>query len=230
MPEPHESERMDAAQPTSGPSSVRAGEPRAFRPEILELPPLPYDYGALEPHVSRRTMEFHHDKHHRAYVDKTTELVGGTELEGRTLPEIIAAARASGKQQLLNQAGQAWNHNVFWLSMSPAGGGAPSGRLLSMVERDFGGIDGFREAFRKEAVGHFASGWAWLCFQGGRLTVTSFHDGDTPADRQGVTPLITCDVWEHAYYLDYQNRRPAFVDAFLEHLINWDYAASRLPD
>jgi Fe-Mn family superoxide dismutase len=203
-------------------------EARAIPGQALELPPLPYDYAALEPHISRRTLEFHHDKHHRAYVDKTGELIAGTDLAGQDLPAIIRAAREKKDQTLLNQAGQAWNHDIFWQSMTP-NGAAPSGRIGQMIQRDFGGLDQFKAAFKKEGTSHFASGWAWLVLDGGKLAVTSFHDGDAPVGREGITPLITCDLWEHAYYLDYQNKRAAFLDAFLEHLINWEFAERCLP-
>jgi Fe-Mn family superoxide dismutase len=194
----------------------------------VTLPPLPYDYAALEPHVSRRTLEFHHDKHHRAYVDKVNALTAGTDLADKDLPAIIAAARDRGDQGLLNQAGQAWNHDFLWRSMSPNGGGAPTGRLAELLDRDLGGIEGFRKAFAKEGAGHFASGWAWLVLDGDKLAVTSLHDGDAPVGKAGITPLATCDLWEHAYYLDYQNRRPDFLAAFLEHLIDWEFAAANL--
>jgi Fe-Mn family superoxide dismutase len=206
-----------------------AGEARHIEAQGLELPPLPYGYDALEPHISRRTLEFHHDKHHRAYVDKTNELIAGTDLAGQDLPAIIRAAREKKDQTLLNQAGQAWNHDIFWKSMAPNGGGQPSGRIGQMIQRDFGGLDQFKAAFKKEGTSHFASGWAWLVLDGGKLAVTSFHDGDAPVGREGITPLLTCDLWEHAYYLDYQNKRAAFLDAFLEHLINWEFAERCLP-
>jgi Fe-Mn family superoxide dismutase len=203
-------------------------ESRAIPGHALELPSLPYDYAALEPYISRRTLEFHHDKHHRAYVDTTNELIAGTDLAGQDLPAIIRAARERNDQALLNQAGQAWNHDVFWQSMMPYGG-APSGRIAQMIQRDFGGLDAFKAAFREEGTSHFASGWAWLVFDGGKLAVRSFHDGDAPVGREGITPLLACDLWEHAYYLDYQNKRPAFLDAFLDHLINWEFAERSLP-
>lgn len=194
----------------------------------VELPPLPYAASDLEPFVSARTLEFHHGKHHRAYVDKVNELTAGTELADAGLEDIIRAARARGDAKLLDQAGQAWNHNFFWPCMTRGGGGAPQGALAQRLERDLGGYDAFRERFKAEAVGHFASGWAWLVLKGARLEVTSFHDGDTPAGLEDVAPILTCDVWEHAYYLDYQNRRPDFVDAFLDRLVNWTFAAEAL--
>jgi Fe-Mn family superoxide dismutase len=193
-----------------------------MRPAMkLELPPLPYAEGALEPHVSARTMSFHHGKHHKAYVDKTKTLVAGTDLEGRSVEEIIEGARARKDQKLLNQAGQVWNHGFFWQCMTP-GGGKPSAEAEALIRTGFDSLAAFKEAFRKEAVDHFASGWAWLCADADKVVVTSLHDGDTPVGGK-LTPLLTCDVWEHAYYLDYQNERPKFVDAFLEHLIDWDF-------
>lgn len=194
----------------------------------IELPPLPYAYDALAPHMSARTLEFHHDKHHAAYVAKTNELIRGTELEGADLVTIVRRARERGDQALFNQAGQAWNHNFLWLSLRPGGGAGPSGELAERLESDFDGLDGFTEAFKKEAVGHFASGWAWLVLNGERLEVISTHDGDSAIAREGVVPLLVLDLWEHAYYLDYQNRRPDFVDACLANLINWDFAAQNL--
>jgi Fe-Mn family superoxide dismutase len=229
MQNPRESEGLETRRQDREGAAERPDEPRSFDPQTLELPALPYGYEALEPHISARTMEFHHDKHHRAYVDKTTRLIEGTPLEGKDLPEIIAAAREKKDRKLLSQAGQAWNHNIFWLSLSPDGGGAPKGRLMAMIDKDFGGLDGFKAAFREEATGHFGSGWAWLYLRDGALKVGSHHDGDTPVGREEITPLICCDLWEHAYYLDYQNRRADFIDAFLDHLINWDFAEANLP-
>ncbi|HEY9218664.1 MAG TPA: superoxide dismutase [Phenylobacterium sp.] len=192
----------------------------------IHLPELPYEPTALEPHVSADTLGFHHGKHHRAYVDKTNELIAGTDLEGADLETIIFRARSRGDQKLLNQAGQAWNHDFFWQCMTPDAA-PPQGRLAELIDRDLGGLEAFKAAFKDEGVDHFASGWAWLVLEGGKLKVTSFHDGDTPVGR-GVQPLLTCDVWEHAYYLDYQNERGAFLDAFLEHLANWRFAARML--
>lgn len=195
----------------------------------LELPPLPYPIDALEPHVSARTLEFHHGKHHKAYVDKTKSLVAGTDLEGKSVEEIIAAARARKDQTLLNQSGQVWNHTFFWQCMSPDGGGGPPADIDTFIRTGFADFAAFKDVFKKEAVGHFASGWAWLCDEGGKAVVTSFHDGDTPVGgRPGLTPLLTCDVWEHAYYLDYQNDRGGFVQAFLDNLVNWDFVAANL--
>ena len=195
----------------------------------IALPQLPYDLDALEPGMSRDTLEFHHGKHHKAYVDKTNELIAGTPVEHASLEEIVRYAKQTGNQKLLNQAGQAWNHNFLWPCLSPEGGGAPGGRLAQLIDRDLGGLDGFKEAFKAEGANHFASGWAWLVLKDGKLAVTSFHDGDTPI-LHGVTPLLVCDLWEHAYYLDYQNQRPKFLEAFVEKLANWDFAEQNLEE
>ncbi|MFC3080111.1 superoxide dismutase [Phenylobacterium terrae] len=192
----------------------------------IQLPPLPYEPHELEPHVSADTLGFHHGKHHKAYVDKTNQLIAGTDLENADLETIIVRARQKGDQTLLNQSGQVWNHDFFWRCMTPEKA-QPEGRLAEMIQRDFGGLDGFKDAFKKEGVGHFASGWAWLVVKDGKLVVTSYHDGDAPVGKD-VQPLLTCDVWEHAYYLDYQNDRAGFLDAFLNHLANWKFAARML--
>ena len=196
----------------------------------IELPPLPYAYDALAPHMSARTLEFHHDKHHAAYVNKTNELIRGSDLEAADLATIVRRARDRGDQMLFNQSGQAWNHDFLWSSLRPPSDGAagPSGELAERIETDFDGVDGFTDCFKKEAVGHFASGWAWLVLSGDRLEVISTHDGDSAIARDGVVPLLVLDLWEHAYYLDYQNRRPDFVDGFLAQTINWDFAAKNL--
>ncbi|HYG27475.1 MAG TPA: superoxide dismutase [Caulobacteraceae bacterium] len=192
------------------------------------LPPLPYAQGALEPFISARTMEFHHGKHHKAYVDTTNRLVAGTALEGADLVEVVRRAKASGDDRLRNQAGQVWNHSFFWQCMAPGGGGEPSGELAERIARDFGGFDAFAQAFSKEATSHFASGWGWLVLRGERLEVTSLHDGDSPVAHDDIRPVLTVDVWEHAYYLDYQNQRASFVEAFLKNLVDWDFAARNL--
>jgi Fe-Mn family superoxide dismutase len=188
--------------------------------------PLPYDKAALEPHMSARTFEFHYGKHHKAYVDNTNAAIKGTPLERADLETIVRTAKENGDKKLFNNAAQAWNHDLFWQSMTPKSG-APTGRLADWLARDFGGVDQFKEKFKAEAVGHFASGWAWLVLDKGKLKVTSFHDADTPLVH-GVVPLLTADVWEHAYYLDYQNARASFLDAFLNNLANWDGANEKL--
>ncbi len=188
--------------------------------------PLPYETNALEPHMSARTFEFHYGKHHKAYVDNTNAAIKGTPLEKADLETIIKSAKESGDKKLFNNAAQAWNHDFFWQSMAPKSG-EPTGKLAEWLKRDFGGVDQFKEKFKAEAVGHFASGWAWLVVENGKLKVTSFHDADTPIVH-GVVPLLTADVWEHAYYLDYQNGRASFLDAFLNKLANWKGANERL--
>jgi Fe-Mn family superoxide dismutase len=193
----------------------------------IELPQLPYALNALEPHISQRTLEFHHGKHHKAYVDNTNAAIKGTPLESADLETIVRAAKKDANAKLFNNSAQVWNHTFFWHSLKPAGGGTPGGEIAKRIERDLGGFEAFKKTFAAEAVGHFASGWAWLVAKDGKLAVTSYHDADTPLVH-GVTPLLTLDVWEHAYYLDYQNARAKFVDVFLASLANWDEAERRL--
>lgn len=194
----------------------------------LELPPLPFDIAALEPHMSRKTLEFHHGKHHKKYVETTQQLIAGTPLENADLETIVRTAHQNRDQKLFNNAAQAWNHTFFWNCLSPSGGGEPTGALANRLKLDLEEVAKFKDAFKKEATDHFASGWAWLVVKDGKLTVTSYHDADTPLVHDGVTPLLTCDVWEHAYYLDYQNERPKFVDAFLGKLANWSFVEKNL--
>lgn len=189
----------------------------------FELPTLPYAQDALEPHVSAKTLSFHHGKHHQAYINKTNELVAGTELEGKSIEEVIAAAKSSGNQTLFNQSAQVWNHTFFWNCMTPNGGGKPSGAVAEAIEKSFGSYDEFATKFKNMAVGNFGSGWTWLVKTANGVEITNTDDGDTPLVKDGQTPLLTIDVWEHAYYLDYQNRRPDFVQAFLDNLVNWDF-------
>lgn len=194
----------------------------------LELRPLPYAEDALEPHLSAATMRLHHGKHHKKYVDTLNKLIAGTELESKPLLAIIGAAAADpAKIKIFNNAGQAWNHDFFWNSLSPQGGGKPAQELLQRLERDFGGFDAFKKAFKDAAIGQFGSGWAWLVDSAGHLRVMATRNAITPVVF-GKTPLITCDVWEHAYYLDYRNRRGEYVDAFLDHMANWEFAMERL--
>ncbi|HLS68454.1 MAG TPA: superoxide dismutase [Kiloniellales bacterium] len=190
----------------------------------FELPTLPYAQDALEPHVSAKTLSFHHGKHHQAYINKTNELIAGTELEGKSIEEVIAAAKSSGNQALYNQAAQVWNHSFFWNCMAPNGGGKPSGALAEAIDKSFGSYEEFATKFKNSAVGNFGSGWTWLVKTASGVEITNTDDGDTPLVIDGQTPLLTVDVWEHAYYLDYQNRRPDFVQAFLDNLVNWDFA------
>jgi Fe-Mn family superoxide dismutase len=193
----------------------------------VELPKLPYALDALEPHISKLTLEFHHGKHHKAYVDKTNELIANTDLAKKSLEEIVrAAAGQKDKATLFNNAAQAWNHTFLWNSMSTKGG-KPTGALAQAIEKDLGGFATFAENFKKAAVGQFGSGWAWLTLANGKLEISATGNADTPLVH-GKTPLLTLDVWEHAYYLDYQNRRPDYVSTFLEKIVNWDFAAGNL--
>lgn len=195
----------------------------------ITLPALPYAQDALEPYISARTMSFHYVKHHQAYVDTLNQLVAGTPwATGQTLEKIILeSAGKTDKAALFNNAAQAWNHSFFWKSMKPGGGGLPSGRLMDMIKKSFGGFDQFKTAFLTAAVTQFGSGWVWLVQDGDTLKILKTSNADTPI-AHGQTVLLTCDVWEHSYYLDYQNRRKDFVQTFLEHLTNWEFAASQL--
>jgi len=189
------------------------------------LAKLPYGEHALEPVISARTLSFHYGKHHAAYVKTLNQLVAGTAFESMELEEVVRRAAKEAKAgKIFNNAGQAWNHAFYWQSMAARGGGGPEGKLKEAIERDFGGLDAFRDAFAKAALGHFGSGWAWLAAgKGGRLSAFSTADADTPI-AHGARPLLTLDVWEHAYYLDYQNRRADYVAAWLDKLVNWRFA------
>src|SRR5579863_2305031 len=194
----------------------------------FELPPLPYDKSALEPHTSAKTLEFHHGKHHQAYVTNLNNLLKDSPLASKSLEAIIKeTANDESKVGIFNNAAQVWNHTFFWHSMKPKGGGAPGGDLAQGISRDFGGLDKFKEQFKAAAVGQFGSGWAWLVAEAGKLKIVKTANAHTPLT-SGEKALLTCDVWEHAYYLDYQNRRPDFVQTFLDHLANWDEASKRL--
>jgi len=193
-----------------------------------ELPPLPYEYTALEPHISKRTLEFHHDKHHAAYVNNFNAAAKGTELDAMSIEAVIkATVKDPAKAGVFNNAAQAWNHTFYWHSMKGNGGGAPTGELAKKIDADLGGFAKFVEAFKAAGATQFGSGWAWLILDGGKLQVTKTPNADTPL-AHGKVPLLTMDVWEHAYYLDYQNRRPDYISTFLDKLVNWDFAAKNL--
>ncbi len=193
-----------------------------------ELPPLPYAYDALDPYISKSTLEFHHDKHHAAYVSKYNEAVKGTDHESQPIEAVIKAiAGDSSMQGVFNNAAQAWNHTFYWHSIKPGGGGLPTGELAKKIDADFGSFDKFVEAFKAAGATQFGSGWAWLVLDGDTLKVTKTLNADNPLTA-GQVPLLTMDVWEHAYYLDYQNKRPDYIEAFLKNLVNWDFAASNL--
>jgi Fe-Mn family superoxide dismutase len=188
------------------------------------LPQLPYAENALEPAISSKTVSFHHGKHHKAYVDKLNELVAGTSYEGMPLEEVVKRAAKSEKDKaIFNNAGQAWNHDFYWKSMAPKGD-EPTGRIKDLLQSSFGGLKEFKEAFTKAAVARFGSGWAWLVKgNDGKLKITTTSNADSPL-AHGETPILTADVWEHAYYLDYQNRRPDHIKAWLDKLANWSFA------
>ena len=190
----------------------------------IKFPVLPYATNALEPHVSANTLEHHHGKHHKAYVDKLNKAIEGTAYESKSLEAIIAAAHKASEAGIFNNAAQSWNHTFLWSSMSPTGGGEPAGALAAAINRQFGSVQGFRDAFKAAALAQFGSGWTWLVRTKKGLDIVSTGNADTPLVH-GTTPLLTLDVWEHAYYLDYQNKRDAYVDVFLASLVNWDFAA-----
>ena len=189
------------------------------------LPPLPYDHGALAPHLSRETLELHHGKHHATYVDKLNELTGGEASDGELEALILGAS--PGPE--LNNAAQHWNHSFYWDCMSPRGGGVPEGALHDELASAFGSFDAFVKELHEAASTHFGSGWAWLVHDGSALAVTHTADADLPL-AHGQKALLTIDVWEHAYYVDYRNKRPDYVSAFLDHLVNWDFVARNLSE
>lgn len=195
----------------------------------FELPPLPFASDALEPHISARTFEFHHGKHHAAYVTNLNNLTKDSDLASKSLEEVIkiAAADLPAKQGIFNNAAQVWNHTFFWNCLKKGGGGKPGAKLLAKIEADLGGFDKFKEDFKAAAVGQFGSGWAWLVLDGGKLKITKTANADLPL-AHGQKALLTVDVWEHAYYLDWQNRRPDFVQCFLDNLVNWDFVEANL--
>lgn len=187
------------------------------------LPDLPYAMDALEPHISRETLEYHYGKHHRTYVEKLNGLIEGTELAGASLEDIVK--RSSGG--VFNNAAQVWNHTFYWHCLSPQGGGEPTGQLAAAIDAAFGSFDAFKQQFSDKAVTLFGSGWAWLVKQpDGKLAIVQTGNAETPLTGDSV-PLLTCDVWEHAYYIDYRNARPKYLEAFWQ-LVNWDFVASNL--
>jgi Fe-Mn family superoxide dismutase len=195
----------------------------------FSLPNLPYTHNALEPHIDTRTMEIHHGKHHNGYVTNLNNAIAGTELEGKSIEELCANAGTYGAA-VRNNGGGHYNHSLFWSVMSPNGGGKPSGDLAADIDATFGSFDSFKDAFAKAAATRFGSGWAWLCMENGKLKVCSTPNQDNPlmdvvTDCNG-TPILGLDVWEHAYYLNYQNRRPDYIEAFFS-VINWDEVARR---
>jgi len=195
----------------------------------FELPPLPYPRDALQPHMSSETLDYHYGKHHKAYVDKTNGMLSEKGLEGASLIEVIRAGKDKGDKGLFNNSAQIWNHSFFWQCLAPQGSTAPSGKLKEMIDNDFGGLEALLGALQTESANHFASGWGWLILNNGKLEVTSLHDADTPVVH-GMTPLLTLDVWEHAYYIDYKNARPDYLKSVLANIINWDFVAQNLDE
>ena len=191
------------------------------------LPDLPFDRTALDPHMSAETLDFHHGKHHKAYVDKTNAMLAEKKIEDASLLEVIKAAKDKGDKKLFNNAAQIWNHSFFWQCLAPAGSTEIKGELKTMIDRDFGSAAAMLEKLSTESAEHFGSGWGWLVLDGKKLKVTSLHDADTPAVHD-LVPLLTLDVWEHAYYIDYRNERPKFVKSVLDNIVNWDFVAKNL--
>lgn len=190
------------------------------------IPDLPYGYDDLAPLMSRETLEFHHDKHHQTYATNLNKLVDGTPHADQSLEAIMkATAGDAAKKGVFNNAAQVWNHSFFWNSLKPSGGGAPAGALATAIDAAFGSLDGFKDKFKAAGAAQFGSGWAWLVRKAdGSVDIVTTGNADCPLT-DGHTPLITCDVWEHAYYIDYRNRRPDFLAAFVTDLVNWDFAA-----
>ena len=192
----------------------------------FELPELGYSYAALEPHIDARTMEIHHSKHHQAYTTNLNNAIAGTELEGKSIEEILKVCK--DKPAVRNNGGGFWNHNLFWECMSPNGGGLPTGALAAAINESFGSFENFQAEFAKAATTRFGSGWAWLCVSSGKLEICSTANQDNPLMGEGCsgTPILALDVWEHAYYLNYQNRRPDYITAFFN-VVNWSVIASK---
>lgn len=195
----------------------------------FQLPELPFTRDALAPHMSAETLEFHHGKHHKTYVTKTNELIANErELSGASLLQVVREARRSGNDKLFNNSAQLWNHSFFWQCLAPAQGQQPEGKLAKLIEDAFGNSEALLQKLQDEAVNHFSNGWAWLVLDHGSLRITSLHDSDTPIVHDGMVPLFTLDVWEHAYYIDYRNERPKFASAVLSNIVNWEFVGQNL--
>jgi Fe-Mn family superoxide dismutase len=194
----------------------------------IQLPDLPYAKDALAPVISSNTLEFHYGKHHRAYVDNANKLISGTDLANESLEAIIRKVTGdASKMGIFNNAAQVWNHSFYWQCMKPNGGGAPTGAIADKIKAAWGNFEKFAEDFKNAGITQFGSGWAWLVSENGQIKITKTSNADTPI-AHGLIPLLTVDVWEHAYYLDYQNRRPDYLTAFIENLINWDFVNANL--
>ncbi len=192
--------------------------------KLFALPDLPYEKTALEPFISAKTLDFHHGKHHNAYITNLNKLIDGTSFIGLTLEEIMkASSKDSSKAGVFNNAAQTWNHTFYWNSIKPKGGGSPHGGLMTQINDDFGSFSNFVDEFKTAGATQFGSGWAWLVLENNKLKVVKTPNANCPlVDNQ--TPLFTMDVWEHAYYIDYQNRRPDYIAMFIDKLVNWDFA------
>lgn len=188
------------------------------------LPDLPYPKDALEPHISQETLEYHHGKHHATYVKKLNDMIEGTDFADKSLEDIVKSADGD----LFNQAAQVWNHSFYWNSLSPNGGGEPTGAVATAIADAFGSFDKFKEEFNAKAAGNFGSGWTWLVKKGdGSIAIVNTDDAQTPLTDDSLKPVLTCDIWEHAYYIDYRNSRPDYLKAFWQ-LVNWDFVNSNL--
>ena len=229
---PHQNRRQFLTTLLVGSSVLAFGGLLGSRPARaadgpFKLPPLPYAENALEPVISARTIGFHYGKHHQGYVNNLNKLVTGTPLADQPLEAVVKATANPDQTAIFNNAAQVWNHTFYWNSLKPKGGGKPTGALAEMIDKSFGGFEQFKAEFAKAATGQFGSGWAWLVKDGDKLAVVKTGNADNPLVH-GQKPLLTVDVWEHAYYLDYQNRRADYVTAVLDDLINWDFAAQIL--
>lgn len=220
--------RRDFLAISIGTAAVTAFPAIIGRAASFNLPPLPYKDDALSPIISANTIGFHYGKHHKGYVDKLNEIAKGTEYESLSLEEVVKRSWKKKNTPIFNNAAQIWNHNFYWNSMRPNGGGKPSGKLLDAINTSFGDFDKFKKTLSETSVAQFGTGWGWLVAdKKGKLSVIKTEDAELPVT-QGLKPLLTIDVWEHAYYLDYQNKRAAYVDALIDKLLNWEFAAKNL--
>jgi len=194
----------------------------------FSLPDLPFAPDALGAHMSAETLAFHHGRHHKAYVDKVNGMLAEAGLERASLTQTIRAAKEKGDDGLFNNAAQIWNHSFFWQCLAPPSGQKPLGALAKMIKDCFGSTDAMLAAMKEEAVGHFSNGWAWLLLDRGTLRIASLHDADTPVVHEGMAPLLTLDLWEHAYYIDYRNDRADYAEALLSHIVDWEFVAANL--
>ena len=228
----HTGIREQQGQPSASARKAKASGKLTFpmNPSVsIALPALPYAEDALAPVISRETMGYHYGKHHKTYVDKLNGLIANTPYADMTLERIIqSTAKEPAKSAIFNNAAQVWNHWFYWLSLSPDGGGKPGGKLARKIEEEFGDFDSFASELKQAATSQFGSGWAWVTYDKGKLKVSKTSNADTPI-AHGATPLLAIDVWEHAYYLDFQNRRPDYVEAVIERLLDWEFAQQNMP-